>query len=217
MAEIKLADLSAEEREKLLKQAQEEVSNKQMKEQQERKTYKELVNETIEDVFPTLIAMSGNLKATKDKVYNNFKKVLELKKDLFGVSNEQATHTFTNEEGTKRITIGYRTNDAYDDTVEEGISMVKGYIGSLATDDKSEKLVKIINQLLSRDQKGNLKASRVLQLTKYAQESDNDLFTEGVKIIQQAYKPEKTKTFIQCQMKDKEGSWFSIPLSMTDN
>ena len=41
-------------------------------------------------------------------------------------------------------------------------------------------------RLLSKDKQGNLNASRVLQLERMADESDNDQFKEGVKIIKKA-------------------------------
>lgn len=104
----------------------------------------------------------------------------------------------------------------YRDTVEDGIAMVKQYIESLATDEKTKSLVSAIMRLLSRDGMGNLKASRVLQLRKMAEESNDDKFMEGVKIIEEAYQPTMTRQFIRAEYKDKKGQWHIIPLSVTD-
>lgn len=209
---LDLSSLSKEQKEDLKRQLKVEMD----REKGERKTYKELVSETIERVFPTLEQTSRVLGQTKAQVYDNFAKVLELKKDIYGVDASQATHTFTSEDGTKRLTIGFRTTDDYDDTVEEGIEMVKEYLASMAKDSESERLVKIITQLLARDQKGNLKASKVLTLAKYAQESQDEKFIKGVEVLQAAYRPQKTKTFISAQKRNTEGAWINVPLGMTE-
>lgn len=217
MAEINLSILTEEQKADLKKQLEEEEQQKKQKVEDDKKAYKDLVNETIDKMFGSLNFVSSQMKETKRLVFDSFKSVIDMKKDLFKVESKQVTHTFTNEDSTKRITIGYRTNDNYDDTVEEGIEKVKKYLKSLAKDEKSGQLVDIVNSLLSKDQKGNLKASRVLTLYKYAVESNDKDFLDGVEIIQKAYKPKLTKTFISAAMKNEEGSWVTVPLSMTDN
>jgi hypothetical protein len=127
----------------------------------------------------------------------------------------QHSHTFTTSDGMMRLTLGTNTVDAYRDTVEEGIAMVRSYIESLAKDDNSRALVNAVLRLLARDQKGTLKASRVLQLRKMADETGDETFQEGVKIIEESYQPAETKQYIRAEFKDDKG-WHIIPLSVTD-
>ena len=108
------------------------------------------------------------------------------------------------------------TVDGYRDTVEDGITMVQQYIQSLAVDDNSRALVKTVLRLLSRDQQGNIKASRVLQLRRMAEETGNDQFIEGVRIIEESYQPATTKQYIRAEWKDEKGIWRNVPLSVTD-
>ncbi len=58
--------------------------------------------------------------------------------------------------------------------------IVKEYIESLADNAKTKSLVSMVLKLLARDAKGTLKASRIVQLRKIAEESNNDRFMEGV-------------------------------------
>lgn len=111
---------------------------------------------------------------------------------------------------------GVNSIDGYRDTVEDGIAMVKGYIESLAKDDATKSLVNAVLRLLSRDGQGNIKASRVLQLRKMAEDSGDDTFLEGVRIIEEAYQPTVTKKYIRAEYKDANGAWRIIPLGMTD-
>lgn len=186
------------------------------KRKSDREAYTALVDETIAAVMPELTKISEAIAQKKTTAAEAFRGALEMKAELFGVKDDQQSHTFTNSEGTMRITIGHYMLDNYRDTVNEGIAMVKTYIESQARDDASRALVKAILRLLSRDEAGNLKASRVLQLQKMAEETGDERFIEGVRIIQESYQPTPSKDYIRAAVRDESGAWMAIPLSMTD-
>ena len=186
------------------------------KRKSDREAYTALVDETIAAVMPELTKISEAIAQKKTAAAEAFRGALEMKAELFGVKDDQQSHTFTNSEGTMRITIGHYMLDNYRDTVNEGIAMVKMYIESQARDDASRALVKAILRLLSRDEAGNLKASRVLQLQKMAEETGDERFIEGVRIIQESYQPTPSKDYIRAAVRDESGAWVAIPLSMTD-
>lgn len=188
----------------------------EVKRKSDREAYTALVDETIAAVMPELTNISEAIAQKKTAAAEAFRGALEMKAELFGVKDDQQSHTFTNSEGTMRITIGHYMLDNYRDTVNEGIAMVKEYIESQARDDASRALVKAILRLLSRDEAGNLKASRVLQLQKMAEETGNERFIEGVRIIQESYQPTPSKDYIRAAVRDESGAWAPIPLSMTD-
>jgi hypothetical protein len=185
--------------------------------QQQRESYAQMVDDEVTTAIPQLKELSDAIKTVKDTVYSNFDAILKMKSEILGlVKDDQRSHTFTTGDSKFRITLGVNTIDGYRDTVEDGIAMVKKYIESLATDEKTRSLVNTILRLLSRDQVGNIKASRVLQLQKMAVESGDETFLEGVKIIQESYQPTVTKRYIRGEYKNENGAWVSIPLSMTD-
>jgi len=186
------------------------------KRKSDREAYTALVDETIAAVMPELTNISEAIAQKKTAAAEAFRGALEMKAELFGVKDDQQSHTFTNSEGTMRITIGHYMLDNYRDTVNEGIAMVKTYIESQARDDASRALVKAILRLLSRDEAGNLKASRVLQLQKMAEETGDERFIEGVRIIQESYQPTPSKDYIRAAVRDESGAWVAVPLSMTD-
>ena len=169
------------------------------KRKSDREAYTALVDETIAAVMPELTNISEAIAQKKTAAAEAFRGALEMKAELFGVKDDQQSHTFTNSEGTMRITIGHYMLDNYRDTVNEGIAMVKTYIESQA-----------------RDEAGNLKASRVLQLQKMAEETGDERFIEGVRIIQESYQPTPSKDYIRAAVRDESGAWVAIPLSMTD-
>ncbi|MBO5272571.1 MAG: DUF3164 family protein [Muribaculaceae bacterium] len=185
----------------------------------EREDYKDLVDDEIERSIPILMGVSERIKESKQQVLENFRSIIDLKGELFKtkVKDGQRSHTFTNSEGNKRIILGYHVSDDYRDTVENGIDMVKDYIAGLANDEKTQALVNMVFRLLARDAKGTLKASRIVQLRKIADEIGAEQMLQGVKIIEEAYQPAVSKQYIRAEVKDDAGQWKSIPLGMTES
>lgn len=198
-------------------QARRREEDEARRRKEDREAYAQMVDEEVSMAVPELMSLSEQIRATKRVVYENFRQVLRMKSEVMGLAvSGQRTHTFTTSRSDYRLTLGVNTVDAYRDTVEDGIQMVRQYIESLATDEKSKTLVSAIMRLLSRDAAGNLKASRVLQLRRMAEEADDAMFLEGVRIIEESYQPTATGQFIRAEYKDDRGRWHSVPLSVTD-
>ncbi len=164
----------------------------------QRNQLQEMTDEVMADAVKQLVDCHLNLVETKKRVIETFSTLMELRKEVNEEAGkkEQDTFMFTNSEGTQRIRIGYNMNDNYLDQVEEGIAKVKAYIQSLAKDDASKELIELVLRLLARDQKGNLKASRVIQLGQLAEKSGNEDFQEGMRIIREAYRPIRSLSLI---------------------
>lgn len=213
---IDISKLSTQDRKALMERlAAEEQAARQLREQ-EIEHYKQLVCRTVDESFPHLERISVEMSNNKRSIRDSFSAVVELKGELYGVRDGQRSHTFMNEDGTKRITLGCYVLDAYDDTVEEGIAKVRDCINAMAKDDSSRLLVDTVLKLLSKDSKGTLKASRVLQLQQLAEKNGDATLLEGVKIIRDAYRPIESKSYIKAEQKDHNGKWISIPLGMTE-
>lgn len=161
---------------------------------QQRTDYAAMVDDEVRTTLPVLRELSEQIKTVKSTVFGNFDAILRMKSEVLGLTkDDQRSHTFTTSDSKFRLTLGVNTVDGYRDTVEDGIAMVKGYIQSLAKDETSKALVNAVLRLLSRDGQGNIKASRVLQLRKMAEETGDERFIEGVQIIEESYQPTETK------------------------
>lgn len=183
---------------------------------QEREMYRSLAEGAVEEMILRLRSTHEEMKRCKQGVLEAFRTLIETKEELIEGASQQRSHTFSNADSTARITIGYHQRDAWDTTVELGISKVEQYLQSLAKDENAEELVEMVRVLLAKDKLGNLQADKVLLLAQQADKSDNPIFKEGVSIIQEAYKPEKTKVYIRAEERNKEGKWVNLPLSMTE-
>lgn len=211
-------EMTAEERKEFEAfKAEREKKRREEERKNLRREYAGLVDEEVAAAIPQLMEVSTKLKAVKDAIYANFDTILKMKQEITGVEpTGQFSHTFTNSDSTLRLMLGVNCVDGYRDTVEDGVAMVRDYIQSLAKDSATQALVGAVLRLLSRDGQGNIKASRVLQLRKMAEESGDERFIEGVRIIEESYQPTESKRFVRAQYRDDKGKWRYIPLGMTD-
>lgn len=216
METIDISKLSDAQRKALFAQMKLEEKREEEQQRTERKTYKELRSKAVEELTPRLKNISSLLTKAKADVYNQFASLLELKADLYAVKESQKSHTFSNEKGDMRISIGYRTVVSYDDTVNEGIALCRQYIDSLAKDSESATLIRIVNNLLKRDKDGSLKSNRVMELSNIIKEYDNtELLKEGLRIITEAMTISRTLYFVEAQKKNEAGGWENIALSIS--
>lgn len=211
---INLLNLTEEQKEELKKQLAEEEAQKEKKRKEKIQDYKNLVDDCVMKAIKKVQYISEMIATGKKEIQDTFKAILDLKAEVYGIKDNQQSHTFTTTDGKYTIILGHRVIDNFDDTVHSGIAKVNNYI-SRVVKDENKQLQDIINLLLKRDKNGNLKASRVMELEKIASEIQDEQLTEGVKIIKEAWQPMKSKTFIEAYYKDEHGNKKIIPLSVT--
>ena len=209
-------NISAQELEEFRRYKEQKAREEQRKALQS--DYVDLVDNEIGAAYVQLSLLSTEMAQIKRAVFDNFRSVIEMKTEQLGLGKEegQKTHTFTNSDSTLRLTLGNYTVAAERDTVDEGIRMVTADIESLAKDDATGALVSAVLRLLSRNKAGQIKASRVLQLRRLAEESGSEQFLNGVKLIEESYHPQVSKSFVRIEAKDADtGEWQNIPLSLS--
>lgn len=212
--EINLDNLNADQLAQLEQQLEAKKKADKARIQADRDAYSDLVDETVRSVVKRLQNLSNEMALVKTEVFAAFDTIIKTKEELFKVKLDRRSDTFTTRDGQMSIQLGYRTLDAYDDTVDAGIAMVKEYLGTLAKDDNSAALVDTVMSLLSKNRKGELKASRVLELERLAAKSGSREFMEGINTIKAAYKPAKSGQFISVTIKNAEGKDKNLPLSI---
>lgn len=209
-----IKNLTPEQKKALLQELEAEQQNEANRIAEGRKAYKELVNETIPQLFEILKHASNTLADAKAKVFEGVSTLVEMKADVYGRDEDQFTHSFTTEKGISLI-LGYRTTDSWDDTITAGLAKIDAFIKRMIKDDDTAFLVGMINELLTRDRKGNLNSKNVLKLRKKAQEHGDKEFIDGVNIVMDAWIPIKGRTFITAIYKDEKKDRNELPLDIT--
>ncbi len=210
-----IRNLTKEEREELKAQLEAEEKAEKARVENEREEYKRLVDASVRSAVGKLRKLSDEMMRVKREVFEEFDTLIRMKNELFRVKLDRKTDTFTTGDGAMSVTLGSRTNEGWDDTVEAGIAKVKDYLGTLAKDDNSAALVETVMGLLAKDRKGALKANKVLELERLAVKSQDQGFLDGIGIIKAAYRPVPTCQFISVETKDEKGNATPLPLSLS--
>ena len=212
--EINLENLSAEQLAQLEQKLEAKKKADKERIQAERDAYTEIVDSTVRENVKRLQELSNEMAKVKDEVFASFETIIQSKEELFKVKLDRKSDTFTTSDGTMRIKLGYRTLDSYNDTVNAGLALVEKFLSTLAKDENSAVLVGTITSLLAKNQKGDLNARKVLELEKLSRQYNDNDFTEGIRIIKEAYNPTESGQFISVEIKNKEGKMETLPLSM---
>ena len=209
-----IKNMTAAQRAELKAQLEAEERAEKQKREDNIEAYKNSVDEFCRSKFACLQVLSEEMRRAKEEVFADAATLIKLKDELYDTKSDRHSNQFTTSDGRITIALGNRTNDGWDDTVNVGVAKVKTFIRSLAKDDDSAALTEMVMNLLAKDRKGNLKASRVLQLREIARKSGYPELIEATDIIQSAYRPVDTCQFISVSYKDEKGVKQTLPLSL---
>lgn len=210
-----ISQMTAAERAALREQLEAQERADSQKRQESIDAYKQMVDEFCVEVFGRMKKVSDQLRTEKERVFRDAELLIKQKEQLFKVKQYRHSNQFTTSDGKYTVALGYRTNDGWDDTVNEGIAKVKEYLATLASTEEGARAVSIILKLLTKDKKGNLKASSMIQLEQEAAKNGDPLFIEGVQIIRDAYRSVDSCQFISVSYKDDNGVKHTLPLSLS--
>lgn len=209
-----ITKMSAAQRAELKAQLEAEERAEKQKREDDIAAYKKAVDDFCREKFTRLRTLSEQMRRMKEEVFADAEALIALKDELFATKSDRHSNQFTTSDGGITVALGSRTNDGWDDTVNAGVDKVRTFIKSLAKDEDSAALAEMVMNLLARDRKGNLKASRVLQLRDIARKSGYPELIEATDIIQSAYRPVESCQFISVSFKDDRGVKQSLPLSL---
>jgi hypothetical protein len=214
MTTIDIKKLSPEQKAELAAQLQADKAAEKEQRKQNLEALEKMAADVMPEAFSQVETAAQVLAEAKANIFRIFQEYLKLKIEVFENKSLQKTHTIT--VGDKSITLGYRVTDGYSDNANYGIAMVHKFLGTLAKDENSKKLLQTVYRLLSKNAKGDLDSKKVLELAKIAQESyPGTEFEEGIGIIQDAFSPKMSKWFIEAKKVDGQGVERSVPLSIT--
>lgn len=206
--------LTEQEKAELRARIEAEDKARKQKQQEDRETYKDLTDKFVTTNIKKLQNLSSQMMLIKQEVFRDAELLIDMKDDLFKTKADRRSNTFTTQDGLMSITLGNRINEGWDDTVNAGITKVKDYLATLAKDENSAALVETVMGLIAKDRKGNLKASKVLELEKLAVKTQDEMFLDGIAIIKAAYRPSPSCQFIEVTLKDEHGTEQKLPLSL---
>lgn len=217
---LDLSVLSPEQKKALRLLLEAEEKEQQTKHQQEKEVYEGLKEDSVTDLFRFLFRLSNLIKSGKAKVFNTCEPLLALKKELYGLTDadlsKQQSHTFTNRANTQSVIIGYNMTDGWDDDLTTAATARIDKWLTSKVNKENEMFVSMVRDLLNATSgEGKLKASRVLELAAKAKEFGDRELIAALDVMQQAYRPAKSSTYVKAKYKDDKKVWRWVELSMS--
>lgn len=188
MTAIDINALTEEQKKQIAANFAAEEKAKKEKKAADKKLLKGLENDVVLKVIDFFIDKRNDLE---DRIVNLFKEiepVIELRAEVFGnEKREQDSHTFTLDDGTASVKVGWNVRPSFNGTEAEGIVKLRQFMASLAGESENEKLMMDMIQIfLKTDSQGNYNPQKVRELNSMRNRANSELFNEGMDIINEA-------------------------------
>lgn len=199
MSNIDLSQLSDEQRKELIKQAKELAKAEKEQKAQDKMLLKELENDFVKENIDFFIDKRGALEDKILVLFGNIEAIIELRAKVYNNDKrEQDSHTFTLDDGSASIKIGWNVRPTFNGTEAEGIVKIKQYMSSLAGESENEKiLMEFLNVALKTDVQGNYNPKKVRELNSMRSRANSELFNEGMDIVNEAMQDIRTSRYIR--------------------
>lgn len=190
--------MTADERKALMAELAKEQKAEKLKRKEDLATFKQLTVEYVEKNIDKLIHHRSTSLDLINELFNDFKSIKAIKEMLYGIKENQETHTSTLPDGSASITVGFNVNIGFDGTESAGIEKIKKVLMSLSTEEENNvKLSKAIHRLLRPSAKtGQFNPSSIIELSNMREDFNDPLFDEGLDIIIAAQQKRKNSMFV---------------------
>lgn len=188
MTTIDIEQLTPEQKKALADQLAQEEKAKKQKKADDKKLMKNMENDVVLSQIDFFIDKRQDLESRIENLFKNIEPVIELRAEVFGNEKRaQDSHTFTLDDGSASVKVGWNVRPSFNGTESEGIVKIKNYMASLAGESDNEKiLMDFLNIALKTDSQGNYDPKKVRELNQMRDRANSELFNEGMDIIMDA-------------------------------
>ncbi len=188
MSTIDLTQLSPEQLADLNNQIKEKEKADKAKKLQDKELLKKFENDVVLSEVPFFIDKRDDVEDRLLNLFKNIEPAIELRAEVFGnQKREQDSHTFTLDDGSASIKVGWNVKPTFNGVEGEGIVKIREYMTSLAGESENEKiLMEFLEIALKTDSNGNYEPRKVRDLNKMRDRANSELFNEGMDIIDSA-------------------------------
>lgn len=188
MSTIDITQLTPEQKKELAATFEAERKAAKAKLASDKKILKDLENGVVLEQIPFFIDKRQDIECRITELFKNIEPVIEMRAEVYGnEKREQDSHTFTLDDGSASVKVGWNVRPSFNGTEAEGIVKIREYMASLAGDTENEKiLMEFLNIALKTDSQGNYDPKKVRDLNSMRDRANSDLFNEGMDIINDA-------------------------------
>lgn len=188
MTAIDINALTEEQKKQIAANFAAEEKAKKEKKAADKKLLKGLENDVVLKVIDYFIDKRNDLESRIVNLFKEIEPVIELRAEVFGnEKRDQDSHTFTLDDGTASVKVGWNVRPSFNGTEAEGIVKLRQFMASLAGESENEKLMMDMIQIfLKTDSQGNYNPQKVRELNSMRNRANSELFNEGMDIINEA-------------------------------
>jgi len=188
MTTIDIAQLTPEQMQEIANKVAEKAKQDKAKKAADKTLMKSMENDVVLGQIDYFIDKREDLESRIENLFKNIEPVIELRAEVFGnEKRSQDSHTFTLDDGSASVKVGWNVRPSFNGTEAEGIVKIKNYMASLAGESDNEKiLMDFLNIALKTDAQGNYDPKKVRELNQMRDRADSELFNEGMDIIMEA-------------------------------
>lgn len=213
MNKINLEDLSPEALADLAEQLKAKQEAEKKADKQNKEALATMENDFVLEVYDEAKPISDSLMAFKRWVVEKAGPLNDMKIAHGKAAPDQDQYTHKSFDG-KRVVVRYNRTTRYDDGIQAAISYAKQWMQDQIDDEKSKRLVGLIDRLLSKDQKGNYSPSNLLQFVRHAREMNDPLIQQAAEAIEQSIYEDSTSISVLIFHKDDLGVELRLPMSI---
>ena len=188
MTAIDINALSPEEKKALKASLEAERKEELRVERENKELLKQLENDVVLGQIDFFIDKRQDIEDRIENLFKNIETAIDLRAQVYGnKKREQDSHTFTLDDGSASIKVGFNVRPSFNGTEAEGIVKIQEYMSSLAGDTENEKiLMDMIKIFLKTDSQGNYDPKKVRELNSVRDRANSELFNAGMDIINDA-------------------------------
>lgn len=188
MSTIEIPTLTPEQEAALKSKFEADEKAKKAKLASDKKLLKQMENDIVLSQIDFFIDKRQDIEDRIINLFKNIEPAIELRAEVFGnKKRDQDSHTFTIDDGSASVRVGWNVKPSFNGTESEGIVKIRQYMTSLAGESENEKiLMDMIQIFLKTDDQGNYDPKKVRQLNNMRQRANSEIFNEGMDIINDA-------------------------------
>lgn len=189
---------------------------KKLKRDKERKAYVDNRDENIDKIITEGLALEKKLIAYKEKVANVMIYQHE-KLSAYGEirSNSKGGFRIMNALGNKKVVRRRDTEPTWDERAEKGVMLLKDFLADVVK-KRDVKTYELLMGFLTKNEKGDLEHSRVMELLKHQDYSTDQRWVEGISLVKEGYSNVMKGYGYQLQYRPAEGDkWENINLAFS--
>ena len=188
MTTIDITALTPEQKKEMRAKLDAERKEELRLEREKKDLLKSLENDVVLGQIDFFIDKRQDIEVRIENLFKNIETAIELRAEVYGnKKREQDSHTFTLDDGSASIKVGFNVRPSFNGTEAEGIVKIQEYMKSLAGDTENEKiLMDMIKIFLKTDSQGNYDPKKVRELNSVRDRANSELFNAGMDIINEA-------------------------------